>query len=371
MAYVTRRPSGKYQVRWSAPDGRERGKSFPTRKHANAFAVEVEACVASGKRWIPEEARDMPDIEEVIAKYLEHRSHRLRATTVRRYTENMALFRRFLRSKRPSGGLPANLLTRPILEDFYVWLMRPETSHIGKPRSKDTARKVVEVIQLMWRWADESDRWPGRVPRPRRIEMTREAPRPATAPTWAEMDACIEAVTTPWIACLLTFLRFTGLRVGETMMLRWNDLDMEGGLLTIEPGITKNKRGRIIPVSPHLIEAVTAWPRDTAYVIPSPAGSRDRARQPRPREVAGAWREAGVPERVWFGSPHHAFRKGFKSGLLRAGAAPDAVDHLQGHVISGSRGRYIDVGVAYDLVEVVGRVPHPSDIGLAGPTARP
>jgi integrase len=171
------------------------------------------------------------------------------------------------------------------------------------------------------------------------------------------MDACIAAVKTPWIACLLTFLRFTGLRVGETMLLRWSDLDLERGLLTIEPGITKNKRGRIIPVSPHLIEALSRWQRDTAYVIPSPPGSGDRARQPRPREVALAWREAGVPERVWRGSPHHAFRKGFKSGLLRAGAPPDAVDHLQGHVISGSRGRYIDPMVAYDLVEVVGRVP--------------
>jgi integrase len=93
------------------------------------------------------------------------------------------------------------------------------------------------------------------------------------------------------------------------------------------------------------------------YVIPSPPGSRDRARQPRPREVAEAWRDAGVPERVWAGAPHHAFRKGFKSGLLRAGAPPDAVDHLQGHVIGGSRGRYVDPMIAYDLVDVVGRVP--------------
>jgi len=64
-----------------------------------------------------------------------------------------------------------------------------------------------------------------------------------------------------------------------------------------------------------------------------------------------------VPERTWKGAPHHAFRKGFKSGLLRAGAPPDAVDHLQGHVIGGSRGRYIDPMIAYDLVDVVGRVP--------------
>ena len=115
--------------------------------------------------------------------------------------------------------------------------------------------------------------------------------------------------------------------------------------------------GRIIPVSAHLIEALSCWPRVGPYVIPSPPGSGDRTRQPRPREVARAWRDGRVPERAWKGAPHHAFRKGFKSGLLRAGAAPDAVDHLQGHVISGSRGRYIDPMVAYDLVEVVGRVP--------------
>ena len=154
---------------------------------------------------------------------------------VRRYTENLHLFVRFLRRKRPAGVLLANLLTRPQLEDFYVWLLRPETSHLGRGRSKDTARKVVEVVQLMWRWADESDRWPGQLPRPKRIEMPREAPRPPTAPTWNEMDACIAAARTPWIAQLLTFLRFTGLRVGETMMLRWSDLDMERGLLTIGP----------------------------------------------------------------------------------------------------------------------------------------
>ena len=357
MAYIQKRKSGKYQVRWTDPDKRERGRTFPTHKHAKRFSVEVEACVASGRRWLPEAVRDVPDLEEVTAKYLEHRRHRLRGTTLRRYTENLRLFERFLRLKRPAGALVASILTRPILEDFYVWLMKPDTSHLGRARSKNTARKIVEVVQLMWRWADESDRWPGRVPRPRRIEMPRDAPRPPTAPTWAEMDACIAATKTEWITKLLTFLRFTGLRVGETMMLRWSDLDLERGLLTIEPSITKNKRGRIIPLSPHLLDQLNRWRRDTVWLIPSPPGSTDRARQPRPRDVALAWREAGVAERVWRGSPHHALRKGFKSGMLRAEAPPDAVDHLQGHVISGSRGRYIDPMVAYDLGSVVMRVP--------------
>ena len=81
--------------------------------------------------------------------------------------------------------------------------------------------------------------------------MPKDPPKPPTAPTWDEMDACIAAVKTPWIANLLTFLRFTGLRVGETMMLRWSDLDLERGLLTIEAGISKTKRGRVLPALVH------------------------------------------------------------------------------------------------------------------------
>jgi len=105
------------------------------------------------------------------------------------------------------------------------------------------------------------------------------------------------------------------------MQLRWDDFDLERGLLTIEPGISKTGRGRAIPLSPHLAEALDRWPRVSSCVIPSPPGSRDRARQPRAQEVAKAWREAGVPEQVWAGAPHHAFRKRFKSGMLRAGGA--------------------------------------------------
>jgi integrase len=209
------------------------------------------------------------------------------------------------------------MLTRPLLEDFYVWLMKPKSSHLRRPRTKDTARKVVEVVQLMWRWADESDRWPDRIPRPRRIEMPRNAPKPPTAPTWEEMDACIQAAKTPWIAKLLTFLRFTGLRVGETMMLRWADIDLERGLMTIDAGITKNKRGRIVPISPHLVETLSAWPRDTVWVIPSPVRGRDRPRQPRSREVTLAWKEAGVPERVWTSR----FQEGLHARVARCWSA--------------------------------------------------
>jgi len=50
---------------------------------------------------------------------------------------------------------------------------------------------------------------------------------------------------------------------------------------------------------------------------------------------------------------------------MRAGDPPVAGDRLQGHVIGGSRGRYIDLVIAYDLVEVVESV-----LGNGGITAK-
>jgi len=43
---------------------------------------------------------------------------------------------------------------------------------------------------------------------------------------------------------LATFLRYTSLRVGESMLLLWSDVDMERGELTIRPDMDKKGIGR-------------------------------------------------------------------------------------------------------------------------------
>ncbi len=58
---------------------------------------------------------------------------------------------------------------------------------------------------------------------------------------------------------------------------------------------------------------------------------------------------------VWSGRPHQAFRRGFVSGLKRAGADRDAVEHLVGHTL-GSRGAYIDLD-SLPLDEAIALVP--------------
>lgn len=86
----------------------------------------------------------------------------------------------------------------------------------------------------------------------------------------------------------------------------------------------------------------------------------ERERLARPRDMERAWRRAEVRSEVWTGRPHHAYRKGFISGLRRAGADPDAVEFLVGHSL-GLKGVYTDPD-ALALREAVAKVP-PLNLG--------
>ena len=194
MASIKKRGS-KWMVRWRGSDGVQVTRTCPTKKSADELRLQIEVEQAHGRDWRPEveQARRIVDLEAVLTAYVEHRSLRLRSTTLRRYAENLDIFVRFLRTKPTSAVLTPAELSRATLESYYAWLVRPENGLHGRAREPDTARKIVEVAQLAWRWADESERWPGEIPRPRSIEMIRSPPQPVVAPNWAEMAACVKA----------------------------------------------------------------------------------------------------------------------------------------------------------------------------------
>jgi integrase len=356
MAFIAKRPSGNWQVRWTDPDGRSRARTLRTKRAAEKLKREVEDLVSSGRRWEPQDAREVADLRVISGQYIRACALRLRPRTLHRYAENLEVFLRFVEERHGSPPHNASILSKPMMEDYYSWLQEPQNGLHERQRKADTARKIVEVAQLMWLWAEDSDRWPEQIPRPRKVDMKRAQSRRVSAPSWEQMDRCI-AVSSGWQAKLLTVLRFTGLRVGETMLLTWDDIDLDEAELFINASISKNGRERNIPISPLLVAELAGWGLRTGYLIPSPRAKGPRYRQPRARDVGRAWQRAGVSERIWKQSPHHAFRKGFKSEMLRAGAPADAVDFLQGHVPRGGRGRYIDMERAFDWDQVLGLIP--------------
>lgn len=148
------------------------------------------------------------------------------------------------------------------------------------------------------------------------------------------------------------------------MELRWDDLDLPGAVLHVRPELGKTqqeKQGRWVPLSPHLVRELAGWGKREGYLIPTHRrwGAKQRSdRQARSRDARRAWDRAveqyGVRPDVTR-QPHHAFRKGFVTGLKRLGADVDAVEVLVGHSL-GLRGIYTDPD-AQPLQEAVALLP--------------
>lgn len=280
------------------------------------------------------------------------------------YTEGSALaiartldvFLRWLKARHRGRGqrLTPDILSKALLAAWYADLAG-DGQH-GRPRMLSTRKRMVQRVQAVWAWAAKEEDFAEFVPRPINMKMESSSTDPTVAPTWDEMDRCIAAAggATRKLAIVL---RCTGLRVQQAMRLLWSDVDLERGKLQIRGALGKTrqeKRGRLIPLSPHLVEELQRWKREGPWLVPSArAGKSERiARQ---RDMLRAWKRSGVREVVWRGDSHHSFRNGFVSGLKRLRADDEAVEYLVGHSL-GLRGAYTDPE-ALPLDDTVGRIP--------------
>ena len=366
MASIDKR-NGEWRVRWRDPDGQARSRQCPTKAAATALVREVEAAVALGRRWQPRDARAEADLRTLLKDYAEECARVLRPGTAVRYALGLDLWLRYLEKVHGKGKpLPPSVLTRRMLADWYGDLKHGGLH--GHGRSDATRRKIVEVGQLAWKWLYDNDETGAEIPPPRTLRMAREPAKLTVAPTWSEMDTVI-GVLRGWHQRLAIVLRFTGLRCQQAMGLRWRDLDLDRGRLTIRGELGKSRqeqRGRIMPVSPFLLALLKTWEHADEWIVTSNR-CKDRERMARARDVERGWERSGVRREAWEGRPHHAFRKGFVSELKRGGADADAVEFLVGHSL-GLRGVYIDPD-ALPLAAAVERIP---DLGAqaAGEQAR-
>lgn len=62
---------------------------------------------------------------------------------------------------------------------------------------------------------------------------------------------------------------WTGMRAGEIVMLKWEQIDLQRGLLRLEPGTTKSNQGRLIPLVKEVTEALWQWKQKTLLRYPS------------------------------------------------------------------------------------------------------
>jgi integrase/recombinase XerC len=126
---------------------------------------------------------------------------------------------------------------------------------------------------------------------------------------------------------LLELFYSSGLRLSELCALRWRDLQLDDGLVTV---LGKGSRQRTVPVGSHARAALAAWrgdhqPAPDAPVFPGRNGPiSPRAVQLRLRQLA---RRQGLFKRVH----PHLLRHSFASHVLESSGDLRGVQELLGH----------------------------------------
>ncbi|QDQ74285.1 tyrosine recombinase XerC [Pseudoluteimonas lycopersici] len=216
-----------------------------------------------------------------------------------------AQLRAFIAYEHRRGLTPKSLQRRlSACRSFYQWLLRHgriAANPASALRAPKAARKLPQVLDV-----DEAVQL---------VEVPTDAPL-------GQRDRA-----------LLELLYSSGLRVSELCALRWHDLDLADGQVTV---LGKGSKQRMVPVGSHARTALEAWraeqsPKPDAPVFPGRGGKTitPRAVQLRLRQLA---QRQGLFKRVH----PHLLRHTFASHVLESSGDLRGVQELLGHADLGT-----------------------------------
>lgn len=335
MAYYEKREGG-WSVRWRDPDGTNRRRQVPDTRSRDNLIREIERATAEGRRWEPVAGRN-PSVSELVDEYLREMKRVWRPNTYESHDVSLSLFQSWLEASSRRNHQGIELMSKTLVGEFWDYCR--EERGIGV----NTANLRARSVEQFWKWCWEHDEHGAVTPRPKRLQLPSREQAATRAPTWAEMDRVTLAHTTERYRRLCWLMRCTGLRKNQVFGIKWDDIDFSDPdcvLLHLpgELGKTKGERlGRSIPLAPVLVQEIAGWGLRVGHLLQWNTG----ARKAHNITLEGAWERAGVDEAKWRGRTAHAFRKGFVTELIGAGAHREAVEYLVGHSM-GLRGVYTD-----------------------------
>ena len=156
-----------------------------------------------------------------------------------------------------------------------------------------------------------------------------------------EADRLVRAADGEWRCMILVALR-TGLRQGELLALRWEDVDLKKGLLRVRQSVTrghvtepKSGKGRDIPLSDDALAAFKAQRHLRGPLVFSARGWSDARKTECKHPLWRASKKAGLRRIGW-----HVLRHTFASHLAMRGVPLKAVQELLGHATMEMTMRY-------------------------------
>jgi integrase len=288
-------------------DGRERRlrwvAGFKTKKQAEAALAQAIAKRLNGQEAFP----PTMTFAEYVERWLQHKRRDKRLTTIRRY----------------EGLLRDHIL--PVLGGIRVADVRPAEVQITLDRMSEggqSARSVIQARAVISGALKAAVDWQLIPLNPARAAKAPSPQRPALqVPSPEGLLALVRAAEgTPWAIPMLVACS-TGLRRAEALALRWADLDLGAGRLTVRQTAQRTPEGIsfVEPKTPRSLRTIDL-PRFALERL-----RRHKAEQAARRLAVGAgWRDLDLVSDNGVGEPldPDAWSHAFKRLALKAGLSP-------------------------------------------------
>jgi integrase len=255
------------------------------------------------------------------------------------------------------GHLRLDQVTYAVIEDLKLELARKRARNGGESEETLSPKSINNYLTILRRMLVIA-RKRGLIATVPELDWLKVPPQEFDFLDFEEAKRLLAAVDEDWRTMVLVALR-TGMRMGELIALRWQDVDLVAGKITVRMNAVKGKIGtpksgkaREIPLSNETVAALKAHRHlRGALVFCTIDGTMLKYTELR-HPLWRACRKAGLRPVQW-----HTLRHTFASHLVMRGVPLKAVQELLGHSTIQMTMRYAHLApeVARDAVNLLDR----------------
>tara|TARA_R110000868_G_scaffold394419_1_gene665749 strand:- start:1076 stop:2239 length:1164 start_codon:yes stop_codon:yes gene_type:complete len=249
-------PSGASKSAWLVDyrdqSGKRRAKQFSRKKDAEEYVLRAQNEVRQGTHTHDRDSITIAVAADMWISVAE--AEGLERSTTKRYRELAEIH-----IKPKIGALKLTALTKPMVQDFRLELLQT--------KSRAMASKILRALSAILSNAMQIGAINQNVVATVKVGKTKREAEKIIVPERADLKAMIRAASDTERPLILTAIT-TGLRSSELRGLRWQDIDLAAGTITVrqradqwgEIGAPKSEAGkRTIPIPPELVAELKAW----------------------------------------------------------------------------------------------------------------
>lgn len=310
--------------------GKRYRKQFPTQLEAEFWAKGMEAQLSAGDMNPLEPVDHRPTtLRELLAEVWDN--HWKDSKSARKVEVNIQLVLKAMGAELSLSRLNQRQI------DMVIDTWKQQGASNG------TINRRLAVVSYALKWAEERE-YITRSPRIRRLREPKHRTRYISQAEEKAMFKYLKTIEREDMVDYVTVALDTGMRVGEVLILRGDNILFDEGVILLHEGTTKNDEARTIPMTDRVADIMQRRVSGNEIVFPELSRSVIRHQWDRMRQ------ELGLSEDAQF--VPHAMRHTFCSRLVQRNVDLSVVKQLAGHKTLAVTLRYAHLNTA-NLKEAV------------------